>query len=374
MSQLNILDLIKDAPVEWMELGEVTNVLRGKRLTKNQLSDEYQTPVYHGGLEPLGFYSEANRPSETAMVINVGASAGTVGYSNKPFWSSDGCFAIKHSNILLSKFLYYFLSHQEFYLKSRVRVAGIPTLDSLVLEKLQIPILPLTIQQEVVRILDAMTKLTSELTSERNAREKQYNYYRDQLFSFSEGEIKWKKLSELATLRRGRVISKTYLAENIGEYPVYSSQTVNNGEIGSIDTFDFNGEFISWITDGANAGTAFYRKGKFSITNVCGLITIQDETILNYKFLYYWLTIEAKKHVYSGMGNPKLMSHQVEGIPIPVPTLTEQARIIAILDKFETLTTSLSEGLPHEIELRQKQYEYYREQLLNFPKKEPQEA
>ncbi|EGO4488228.1 restriction endonuclease subunit S, partial [Escherichia coli] len=95
------------------------------------------------------------------------------------------------------------------------------------------------------------------------------------------------------------------------------------------------------------------------------------------KFLFYWLTIEAKKHVYSGMGNPKLMSHQVENIPVPVPcpdnpekSLAIQSEIVRILDKFDTLTNSITEGLPREIELRQKQYEYYRDLLFSFPKPE----
>ena len=132
-------------------------------------------------------------------------------------------------------------------------------------------------------------------------------------------EVEWKPLIKVASLTRGRVISKEYLANNLGDYPVYSSQTVNNGEIGKINSFDFDGEFVSWTTDGANAGTVFYRSGKFSITNVCGLIKIQNNLELNYKFLFYWLSIEAKNHVYSGMGNPKLMSHQMEKILIPIP-------------------------------------------------------
>ena len=98
--------------------------------------------------------------------------------------------------------------------------------------------------------------------------------------------VEWKDLGAIATLRRGRVMSKEYLADNIGEYPVYSSQTAKNGEIGSINTFDFDGEFISWTTDGANAGTVFYRKEKFSITNVCGLININNKNILNCKYLF----------------------------------------------------------------------------------------
>ncbi len=181
-------------------------------------------------------------------------------------------------------------------------------------------------------------------------------------------EVEWKSLGAISTLRRGRVMSKGYLAQNSGDYPVYSSQTANNGMIGKIDTFDFDGEFISWTTDGANAGTVFYRTGKFSITNVCGLIKINSEAI-NYKYLFYWLTIEAQKHVYSGMGNPKLMSHQVEKIPVPIPcpdnpekSLEIQAEIVRILDAFTAMTAELTA----ELNLRKQQYNHYRDQLLSF--------
>ena len=174
-------------------------------------------------------------------------------------------------------------------------------------------------------------------------------------------EVKWKPLINVASLTRGRVISKEYLANNLGDYPVYSSQTVNNGEIGKINSFDFDGEFVSWTTDGANAGTVFYRSGKFSITNVCGLIKIQNNLELNYKFLFYWLSIEAKNHVYSGMGNPKLMSHQMEKILIPIPPLSVQTEIVKILDALTALTSELTS----ELTLRRKQYEYYREKLLS---------
>ena len=186
--------------------------------------------------------------------------------------------------------------------------------------------------------------------------------------------VEWKSLGEVASLRRGRVMSKGYLIDNMGKYPVYSSQTANNGKIGSIDTFDFDGEYISWTTDGANAGTVFYRTGKFSITNVCGLIKInEEEVVINYKYLFYWLTIEAKKHVYSGMGNPKLMSHQVEKIPVPIPCLNNpeeslaiQSQIVQILDTFTALTAELTA----ELTMRKKQYNYYRDQLLSFDDRE----
>lgn len=185
----------------------------------------------------------------------------------------------------------------------------------------------------------------------------------------NEIEVEWKLLGSISTLRRGRVMSKSYLIENAGDYPVFSSQTASNGIIGKINSYDFEGEYISWTTDGANAGTVFYRTGKFSITNVCGLIKINDESTINYKYLFYWLTIEAQKHVYAGMGNPKLMSHQVEKIPVPIPcpenpkkSLEIQAEIVRILDAFTELTAELTA----ELNLRKKQYNYYRDQLLSF--------
>ena len=168
----------------------------------------------------------------------------------------------------------------------------------------------------------------------------------------------WKPLGEVAELKRERVLSKTFLQDNKGNYPVYSSQTALNGEIGRISTYDFNQEALTWTTDGANAGTVFYRKGKFSITNVCGLITIDDTNELNYKFLFYWLSVEAQKYVYAGMGNPKLMSNQVAKILIPLPPLSVQEEIVRILDKFTTLEA--------ELDCRKRQYEFYRNQLLSF--------
>lgn len=187
-------------------------------------------------------------------------------------------------------------------------------------------------------------------------------------------EVEWKPLAYseygVAELSRGRVMSKEYLINNAGEYPVYSSQTANNGEIGKIRTFDYDGEYVTWTTDGANAGTVFHRTEKFSITNVCGLIRIKNTKVLNYKFLFYWLSIEAKKYVYSGMGNPKLMSNQIAKIPIPIPPLETQQEIVRILDSFSMLTAELQA----ELQARKSQYEYYRNQLLAYPMEESDQS
>lgn len=162
-------------------------------------------------------------------------------------------------------------------------------------------------------------------------------------------------------IKRGRVISKKYLKQNPGEYPVYSSQTRNNGEIGKIKTYDFDGEYATWTTDGAYAGTVFYRNGKFSVTNICGIIKPNDKKELLVKFIVYWLQIEAKKHVKGGSGNPKLMSNVVNNIKIPIPSFETQEKIVEILDKFTNYVTELQA----ELQDRTKQYEYYRDMLLS---------
>ena len=173
--------------------------------------------------------------------------------------------------------------------------------------------------------------------------------------------VEWKKLGEVCNLVRGKVISKDYLRDNEGKYPVYSSQTANNGIFGCINSYMFDGEYLTWTTDGAYAGTIFRRKGKFNITNVCGLIDIKDNN-LNQDFLYYWLSLTAKDYVNEGMGNPKLMSNVAATIIIPLPSLSEQERIVGILDTF----TSSIENLKAQISLRRKQYEHNRDKLLDL--------
>lgn len=179
--------------------------------------------------------------------------------------------------------------------------------------------------------------------------------------------MEWKRLGDtsLFEISRGVVISKSYITDHYGRYPVYSSQTENGGCLGCIDTYAVNGERVTWTTDGAKAGTVFYRSGKYNITNVCGMIECISDDI-SCKYVSYAFCIEAPKYVNKAMGNCKLMSNVVENITIPIPSLTEQERIVKILDKFDTLTTSLTSGLPAEIKLRKQQYEYYRDYLFGL--------
>ncbi len=173
------------------------------------------------------------------------------------------------------------------------------------------------------------------------------------------------KIEDICDISRGIVMSKDFIKDNAGDYPVYSSQTENDGVLGKINTYKYDGEYLTWTTDGANAGTVFRRSGKFSVTNVCGLLRIKEEDILN-DYLYYALSVEAKKHVNSGMGNPKLMSNVMGAIKIIIPSVDKQESTIRVLNSLSEICEDFKSGLPAEIEARHKQYEYYRDKLLSF--------
>ncbi len=408
----NIKKLLEGVEVEWKTLGEITNILRGKRLTRNLLSANDKYPVFHGGLDPLGYYYNANRPADTVMIINVGASAGTVGYSSVDFWSSDGTYCIEQMAKLNNKFLYYFLLGEQYYLKSRVRVAGIPTLDAFVIEKLQIPIpypnnlkKSLEIQQEIVRILDSFSMLTAELQAELQARKSQYEYYRNQLLAYPmeesdqsslrsnrsatsiqnsdnsiqplstlnpptgnsvlqpRGKVEWKVLEEVVEIKRGKRLIKNQL-EKTGKYAVYQNCMIPLG-------YYHKNNVIADTTFSISAGSAgeigYSDVDFWAADDVYYFVTKND---LKSRFLYHFLITQQQK-IYSQVRRssvPRLSKTAFEKLLIPIPSLEEQEHIVSILDKFDALTTSLTEGLPKEIELRQKQYEYYRNMLLSFPK------
>lgn len=164
---------------------------------------------------------------------------------------------------------------------------------------------------------------------------KKYDSYKDSGIEWI-GEIPehWTiaTIGRLTNLGRGRVISAIEIAENEGEFPVYSSQTENNGIMGCLNSFDFEGEYVTWTTDGANAGTVFYREGKFNCTNVCGTIQPKNWEQIELKFLPYYLNLGTKFSVRLDI-NPKLMNNMMAKIPLVIPPKTEQTAIAAYLDR-----------------------------------------
>ena len=352
-----IAELCPDG-VEYKELNKVLKINNGKDY--KHLS-EGNIPVYGSG-GVMTYVNEYAYDKPSVLIPRKG-SIDKLYYVDFPFWTVDTIFYTEiDTSIIVPKYVFYVL--QKMHLEKLNTAGGVPSLTQSVLSSVKLPVPPLEVQREIVRMLDNFTFLTAELTAELTARKQQYEYYRNKLLTFK-SEVSGMKLREICNISRGKVISKEVIRDNPGNYPVYSSQTENNGELGKISSYMYDGEYLTWTTDGANAGSVFYRKGKFNITNVCGLLKVVKPQI-NIRYLFHLLTIEAPKYVSRGMGNPKLMSNVIGNINLVIPPLEVQNRVANILDYFNVICSDLKVGLPAEIAARQKQYEYYRDKLLTF--------
>lgn len=374
--------------IEYRKLFQITNILKGQQLNKEKFIKDGEFPVYNGGKTHSGFYDKYNQ-EENSVILNQGGSAGLVSFIETKFWASVHCFIIKpiNQNFINNKFLFYLLKSKYSDISKLIHGTTIPGISIEDLKNFEIPIPPIEIQNEIVKILDTYTKLEAELEAELEARKIQYNHYRNKLLDFNNNQkliqslmtkennisfnnkVEYKTISEICKIQRGQVYSKDFINNNKGEFPVYSSQSLNDGVLGNINKYDFDGQFVTWTTDGAYAGTTFYREGKFSITNVCGLLQVKNEAYLNTKYLNYSLSLETNKYVNKAAGNPKLMSNVMAEIIIPIPHISIQNKIVDILDKLESYSQDIQTGLPLKIKQRQKQYAYYRDLLLNFDNK-----
>ncbi len=389
MSRLDdlIAELCPDG-VEYRLLSDIATITRGGNLQKKDFTESGVPCIHYGQIytkyglftdKTYTFVSEATAskqkkavPGDIVMAVtseNIEDVCKCVVWLGDEDVAVSGHTAIIHHNQDAKYLAYYF--HSSMFFAQKQKLAHGTKVIEVTPDKLngvRVPVPPLEVQREIVRVLDNFTFLSAELSAELSARRKQYEYYRNQMLTFKTS-VRTFRIQEICEISRGKVISKEDIKDNPGIYPVYSSQTENNGELGRISSFMYDGEYLTWTTDGANAGTVFYRTGKFNITNVCGLLKVNTQ-IANTRYLFHALSIEAPKHVSRGMGNPKLMSNVMGSIKISIPEIGIQNRIANILDNFDAICTDLNIGLPAEIEARQKQYEYYRDKLLTFNARE----
>ena len=187
--------------------------------------------------------------------------------------------------------------------------------------------------------IETQNKIIEELQSLRKA------IYYEQIKGAKKEEM---MISDICDIGRGRVISQQEIAkQNNPIYPVFSSQTLNNGIMGYLDNYDFDGEYITWTTDGANAGTIFYHNGKFNCTNVCGTLKTNSEKVIPY-YLFLALSHEAKRYVSTNLGNPKLMNGTMAKIKIKVPSIVVQKTVVngsMILDRLIDIETKILNAL-----------------------------
>lgn len=279
---------------------------------------------------------------------------------------------------LSNKYLYYWVMTQGELIDSYYRGSGIKHPDMAKVLDMNIPVPPLPVQEEIVRILDAFTELTAELTAELQARKKQYVYYRNELINnslFNNVELRSvvKKSSSGGTPKKN--VSEFY---HNGIVPWIRTQDVTFNEITEVSSF-ITEEAVKktsakWIPEncvivaisGASAGRCAINKIKATTNQHCLNLEI-DESKALYKYVYYCICSRYDELIERKQGaRGDLNSSLILGINIPVPSLAEQKRIVNILDHFNTLCNDLTSGLPAEIESRQKQYEYYRDKLLTF--------
>ena len=410
MSAVNFLDKLLDGVVvEWKALGEVLVRTKGTKITAGQMKELHKDgaplKIFAGG-KTVAFVDFNNIPLkdvnyEPSIIVK---SRGVIEfeYYDKPFSHKNEMWSYHSSNKSVHiKYVYHFLKLNEPHFQKiggKMQMPQIATPDT---DKFEIPIpcpdnpeKSLAIQAEIVRILDTFTELTNELTNELTARKKQYNHYRNQLLSFEDGDVEWKPLGEIGEFIRGKRFTKAdYVEDGIdvihyGEiytrYGVFTDKAFSQvrEEMANSLRYAETGDVIL-----AGVGETVEDVGKAVAWMGNQKVAIHDDSYafrhsMNPKYISYAMQTAAfnaqkTKHVSSGKVKRLLIEGVKKEVKIPVPfpddpekSLAEQARIVEILDKFDALTNSITEGLPREIELRQKQYEYYRDLLLNFPKSE----
>ncbi len=385
MSELCFMEKLLDGvEIGWPLLGEVTQYEQPtKYLVKaKNYNDEFETPVLTAGKTfILGYTDETNginKASESPVIIfdDFTTANKWVDFDFKAKSSAMKMITSSDETKYSLKYVYYWLNtlpseliegdHKRQWISNYSnKKIPIPCPDN--------PKKSLEIQAEIVRILDAFTAMTAELTAELNLRKKQYNYYRDQLLCFEEGEVEWKTLGELAENLDSRRKPITSGLREAGSIPYYGA----SGIVDYVKDYIFDGDFLLVSEDGANllarnTPIAFSISGKTWVNNHAHVLKF--ETYAERRYVEYYLNSIDLTPYISGAAQPKLNKKNLESIRIPNPSPTEKERIVSILDKFDALTSSITEGLPREIELRQQQYEYYRDLLLSFPKPDSEVA
>jgi putative type I restriction-modification system specificity protein len=388
-----IAQLLNGAEVEWKPLGKVTEVKTGQSVNKNIIADNAgEYPVINSGREPLGFINVWNTDNDPIGITSRGAGVGSVTWQEGKYFRGNLNYSvsIKDVSTLNTRFLYHLLLQMQPEIHALCTFEGIPALNAVNLKKLQIPLPSLFVQQEIVRILDKFTQLEAELEAELDCRKRQYEYYRDKLLTSDENQVEWKKLGEVLLSVKTGLNPRRFFSLNTNDAKNYyiTIRELKDGKIIPSDKTDrINDEALKLCQKRSNLEIGDVL---FSGTGTIGEMAIIKEepsnwnikegvyalkpnhSIITSGYIRYILSsqkIKDKIISKSAGGTVKSISmKELQLIQIPIPPIEEQERIAGILDKFDTLVNSISEGLPREIELRRKQYEYYREKLLSFPK------
>ena len=298
---------------------------------------------------------------EPSIIVKSRGNIGFVYYDQLFSHKNELWSYSKKTDKINLKFVYYYLSNHTRDFQNMAKSGKLPQISTPNTDNYRIPIPPLEIQSEIVKVLDNFTELTAELT----ARKKQYEYYRDKLLTFEDRKVTFLKLNEIASVFRGEYITKKN--SNPGNIPV-----ILGGQEPAyfIDRYNHQGEVVAVARSGVSAGFVSYWNEPIFITDGFGYEP--KEGIATAKYLYYILKNKQKElnDMKRGGGVPHLSGELLGKVKLPVPSIEIQKRIVYVLDHFDAVCHDLHIGLPAEIEARKKQYEYYRDSLLTFMEKD----
>ena len=370
--------------VEHKKLVDAVSIERGKRVVRSQLSISGKYPVYQNSLTPLGYHTDYNYNANTTFIIVAGA-AGEIGFSDKAFWAADDCFTVVCPENVLNRYIYHLLLNNQNQLASKVRKASIPRLSRSAIENLVIPIPPLDVQCEIVRILDNFTNLTAELTAELTARKTQYAYYRDKLLKAETNAYKY-KLGEIATVTKlagfeftnyvtysenGNIIALRGLNVKNGRLDLHDVKYVDKSDFSKLERSKLHiGDMLFTYVGTVGQVAIVDEEDKYYLAPNVALIRCNKEVLLPQYMKYYFQTTrfwdKQIRRLLQSSSMQNIPMEKIRKFEIAVPPLDVQNRIVNVLDNFEKICSDLNIGLPAEIEARQKQYEYYRDKLLTF--------
>lgn len=400
MSHLSYMEKLLDGvDVEWVPLGDLGNIVTGrtpKSSDKSAWGDEvdFVTPsdIKNGmrsithpsrrlSAEGAASMTKAQIPSGSLLVTCIGADMGkTVVNSNVCITNQQINAIILTDDSVQTGYLFHVLSAMRDTLRRQGELGGgtMPLINKSDFSKIIVPIpcpdnpeKSLAIQAEIVRILDGFNALIAELTTELNMRKKQYSHYQFELLKFTE-TTQQISIGECCDIKKGATPIKKATP---GKFPLVA--TTEERQSSSEYQFDCPAVCVPLISSRghgvASIDRIYYQDGKFALGNILCAITPNDSEVLSAKFLRYYLF--DKKDVLlvplmRGGANVSLTMDSLKKVKIPIPPIADQQRIVCALDKFDEFV----KALPCEIELRQKQYEYYRDLLLSFPQSHSDEA
>ena len=414
--------LLDGEEVEWKTLGEVGTFVRGTSFQKKHFVEKGVGCIHYGEIytryglfakKTISYLNEeiankARKASYGDLIIattsenddDVCKSVAWLG-SESIVVSNDACY---YHHTLNPKYVAYFFRTDEFQRQKRTYITGtkVKRVNANDLAKITLPIPPLRVQARIVEILDKFTQLEAqleaELQAELEARKKQYAYYRDQLLNFSQYpplnvNIEWKTLGEVCDYIRGITYNKTAETTDSCGWKVLrannitlETRTLNFDEVKRVKSATrirenqmlYRGDILICAGSGSkdHIGKTAYIDHNMDCTfgGFMGVLRVTAENTVSSRFLFHYIGssvfINYLKTTLKSSTINNLNAGIINPFPIPIPPLSEQRRIVDILDRFDTLTNSISEGLPKEIALRRKQYAYYRDALLSFPRPE----